>query len=261
VRKSRTGKRLGLFLKEKHEGDFVKAWNRCVDDAGFDKVDANGIIASVLAVKDEAELSNVRRAAELTNKIFAKHLKDTIINIVDGEKKVRHAKLSEGVEQAINDTRFVPGEDKELVEVCYPAIIQSGGNFNLKFSAASDKNNLHFGCIVCALGFRYKNYCANIVRTMLVDPTEKMQENYKFLVTLEEELIASLRDGAKLNEVYEKIRAKCQSERPELVDKLTANFGFVIGIEFREPAYLITAKCTAEVKSGMTFQVCKHILA
>ena len=119
----------------------------------------------------------------------------------------------------------------------------------------SDKNNLHFGTIICALGFRYKNYCSNIVRTIMVEPTEKMQENYKYLLELEEELINSLKDGAKLSEVYEKIRTKCQDDHPELVDKLTPNLGFLIGIEFREPNFLISNKCNSVVKAGMTFQV------
>ena len=201
-----------------------------IDQTGFEKVDASLLVAAVLAVKDEAELNSIK-------------------------KKVKHSKLSEGVEQAVNDSKYVSSSDKDLVEICYPAIIQSGGNFNLKFSAAADKNNLHYGCIVCALGFRYKNYCSNIVRTLMVDPTERMQENYKYLLTLEEELIGLLNEGARLNEIYDKIKAKCQADRPELVEKLTQNFGFVIGIEFREPAFLITNKCTAEVKAGMTFQI------
>lgn len=138
---------------------------------------------------------------------------------------MKHSKLSESVEQAINDTKYVPSSDKQFVDVCYPAIIQSGGNYSLKFSATSDKNNLHFGTIISALGFRYKNYCSNIVRTMMVEPTEKIQENYKYLLSLEEELINLLRDGIKLNELYDKIKSKCQSERPDLVDKLTPNFG------------------------------------
>lgn len=108
---------------------------------------------------------------------------------------MKHQKLSEAVEGTIKDSKYVPTSDKDLVEICYPAIIQSGGSYNLKFSAQSDKNNLHFGTIICALGFRFKNYCSNIVRTLLVDPTEKIQENYKYLLSLEEELINSLKDG------------------------------------------------------------------
>jgi nucleosome binding factor SPN SPT16 subunit len=59
--------------------------------------------------------------------------------------------------------------------MCYPAIIQSGGNYNLKFSVVSDKNVLHFGAIVCSLGARYKSYCSNIVRTLLVNPSDAIQ--------------------------------------------------------------------------------------
>lgn len=255
IKKSHGGHRLGMFLKEKHEGDFVAGWNKAVDQAGFEKVDASPMIAMVLAVKDDKELACVKKASEITNKVFSKCLKDQIINTIDGEKKVKHAKLADTVEESIKDSKFVSADDRDLVETCYPAIIQSGGNFSLKFSATSDKNFMHFGCIVCAMGFRYKNYCSNLVRTLMVDPTERMQENYKFLLKLEEELIDSLREGMKINQVYDKIRNKCEQERPDLVEKLTPNFGFVIGLEFREPSLLITNKCTAEIKSGMTFQV------
>jgi nucleosome binding factor SPN SPT16 subunit len=30
---------------------------------------------------------------------------------------------------------------------------------------------------------------------MMVEPTQKMQDNYKFLLALEEELISSMKDG------------------------------------------------------------------
>ena len=178
------------------------------------------------------------------------------MNIIDGEKKVKHSKLSEQVETSVTDSKFITSQDKQLIEICYPTIIQSGGNYSLKFSAQSDKNNLSFmGSIICMLGYRYKNYCSNIVRTLMVEPTEKMQDNYKYLLTLEEMLIEEMKDGAKLNEVYDKIREKCASDRPDLVDKLTPNMGFLTGIEFREPNYLISPKCQAVAKSGMIFQV------
>lgn len=108
--------------------------------------------------------------------------------------KVKHSKLAEGVENAATDKKYVSGVDTGQVDMCYPAIIQSGGNYSLKFSAvrylcfiylafmpsiifffSSDNNSLHFGAIVCLLGARYKSYCSNIGRTLLVNPTEKMQ--------------------------------------------------------------------------------------
>merc|ERR1719436_1149799 len=86
--------------------------------------------------------------------------------------------------------------------MCYPPIIQSGGNYKLKFSVVSDKENLNFGAIVCSLGVRYKSYCSNIVRTMLVDPSQSLQDTYTYLLSLEELIIDKLKDGKKLSEVY-----------------------------------------------------------
>ncbi len=50
-------------------------------------------------------------------------------------QKVKHSKLSEGLESALNDDKYVANTDTNYVEMCYPAIVQSGGNYNLKFSA------------------------------------------------------------------------------------------------------------------------------
>lgn len=59
----------------------------------------------------------------------------------------------------------------------------------------SDDNALDFGAIVCCMGVRFKSYCSNIVRTLLVDPDEETQKNYEFLVKVEEEILAKLQHG------------------------------------------------------------------
>ena len=59
----------------------------------------------------------------------------------------------------------------------------------------SDKTKMHFGAIVCMLGVRYKSYCSNIVRTLLVDPVEEVQNVYTFLTEVQELLISKLVDG------------------------------------------------------------------
>lgn len=51
-------------------------------------------------------------------------------------QKVKHAKLSEGLEGALSDKKYLPANvDPSQLEYCYPPIIQSGGNYSLKFSA------------------------------------------------------------------------------------------------------------------------------
>lgn len=55
-------------------------------------------------------------------------------------QKVRHSKLAESVEKAIEEKKYLAGADPSTVEMCYPPIIQSGGNYNLKFSVVRYEN-------------------------------------------------------------------------------------------------------------------------
>lgn len=119
----------------------------------------------------------------------------------------------------------------------------------------SDKNILHFGAIICSFGARYKSYCSNIIRTLLVNPNDEIQNNYNFLLTLEEELLKKLQNGVKLSEVYDTGYAIVKKEKPGLVDHLTKNFGFAMGIEFKENSLIIGPKTTLEAKKGMTFNL------
>ena len=59
----------------------------------------------------------------------------------------------------------------------------------------SDNNQLHFGAIVCMLGTRYKSYCSNVVRTLLVEPTSEVQANYDLLLRVEEAVVNTLQHG------------------------------------------------------------------
>jgi len=119
----------------------------------------------------------------------------------------------------------------------------------------SDKENLHFGAIVCSLGVRYKSYCSNIVRTMLVDPSQEVQDLYTYLVSLEELIISKLQAGTKLSSVYNAAMDNVKKEHPELVDKINKNFGFAMGIEFREGCLVIGPNCDLKAKKGMVFNV------
>ena len=59
----------------------------------------------------------------------------------------------------------------------------------------------------------------------------------------------------KMSDVYESVVAKTKKDRPELVEKLSKTFGFVMGIEFREPSLSIAPNCNALIKKGMVFNV------
>ena len=64
-----------------------------------------------------------------------------------------------------------------------------------RFLISSSEEKLHFGVILCSLGVRYKFYCSNIVRTLMVEPTQEQQDVYTFLISLLDLVIDKLRHG------------------------------------------------------------------
>nr|XP_023020384.1 FACT complex subunit spt16 [Leptinotarsa decemlineata] len=255
IKESKNGKTIGVFAKENYTGPLVESWKAALKKNEFENIDMSSQMGYLMSPKEDSEIITIKKACMVTVDVFTKYLKDQIMEIIDSEKKVKHSKLAEGVESAINDKKYVSGIDINQVDMCYPAIIQSGGNYSLKFSVVSDKNNLHFGAIICSLGARYKSYCSNIVRTLLVNPTETIQNNYNFLLNVEEEVLKKLQNGVKLSDVYEAGFGYIKKEKPELVEHVTKNFGFAMGIEFKESSLMIGPKSTAKAKKGMVFNL------
>ncbi|XP_024871777.1 FACT complex subunit spt16-like [Temnothorax curvispinosus] len=249
MKQSKKGKTLGVFSKENYPGAFMDAWRAALKNESFDTVDVSAAAAYVMCPKEDSEIITIKKACLISVDVFTKYLKDQIMEIIDSDKKVIHSKLAESVDGAIIN-------DIMRVEICYPTIIQSGGNYSLKFSAVSDKNTtLHFGVIVCSLGARYKCYCSNIVRTLLVNPTKAIEENYNFLLQLEEEILKKLVAGTKISTVYEAGIKFVEDKKPEMLNHLTKNFGFAMGIEFKESSLLLDPKIHAVAKKGMVFNV------
>uniref|UniRef100_A0A8C5P0Y1 FACT complex subunit n=1 Tax=Jaculus jaculus TaxID=51337 RepID=A0A8C5P0Y1_JACJA len=255
IKESKNGKKIGVFSKDKFPGEFMKSWNDCLNKEGFDKIDISAVVAYTTAVKEDGELNLMKKAASITSEVFNKFFKERVMEIVDADEKVRHSKLAESVEKAIEEKKYLAGADPSTVEMCYPPIIQSGGNYNLKFSVVSDKNHMHFGAITCAMGIRFKSYCSNLVRTLMVDPSQEVQDNYNFLLQLQEELLKELRHGVKICDVYNAIMDVIKKQKPELLNKITKNLGFGMGIEFREGSLVINSKNQYKLKKGMVFSI------
>lgn len=248
-------KRFGEFSKDKFKNEFIVEFRKKLNELSLQTVDVSVAFAYIMAVKEENEIEIIKKACGVTVEIFNKFVKDQLTNIIDSEKRVKHSKFGDQIEKTIEDRKYTKNLDQNSLEMCYTPIVQSGGNYNLKFSAQNDKNNIHFGAIVCGLGTRYKQYCSNIVRTILVSPTDEQQKIYEFLLELEEKALEKLVDGARVCDVYNSVINLVQSKDESLIDKLTKNLGFAIGLEFREGSLLITSKSKSKLRKGMVFNL------
>lgn len=253
------GRNLGIFVKDNFPGDFAKECTQQIfnPENKFERQDVSAGIAYILAVKEDVELQYIQKACSATESTYVRALVKELTTIIDKEKKVSHKKLSAKLNDAISKdaSRFIENLDARLVDTCYVPIIQSGGSYNLKFAASSNDEDIHFSIIINNLGIRYRRYCSNISRTLMIDPTEEQKRNYEFLLEALDHLISNLNDGAVLSDLYNSTVDYVKKKRPELVDKLTKNFGFVTGIEFREGHLVIGPKTSYKVKKNMTFIV------
>lgn len=255
ITKSGEGRVIGVFSKDKASGEFTDDWKERLDARKFESVDISLAFAYISATKDDSEVAMIRKAATLSCDLYGKYLREEITEIIDSDRKVKHSKLAKNVESAMNNDKYIKGADIQYLDLCYGAIIQSGGNYSLKFSTVSDDNFLHFGAITCSLGLRYKQYCSNLIRTLLVNPTEEQKSLYEFLLTVHEAVLDKLRDNVRLCDVYQAAVDMIAKKDKSLVDKFTKNCGFAMGIEFREGSLMLAPKSRSLARKGMVFNV------
>ncbi|KAI3526299.1 hypothetical protein L1887_05547 [Cichorium endivia] len=141
------------------------------------------------------------------------------------------------------------------VDICYPLIFQSGGNFNLKPSASSNDDHLYHesaSVIVCALGSSYNSHCVNVARTFLIDSNARQGIAYQIFFKAHEVAVTDLKTRNKANVFY---KAVVDKEAPEMVANLTKSFGTGIGLEFCEFGMSLNEKNEKILKVGMVFNV------
>lgn len=269
------GKIVGTPEKCSYQGKFMTEWNplweEAVKENDFKICDVSLGLSMTWEVKDDVEQSLLAVASKASDK-FMDLLADEMVNAVDEELKITNAKLSDKIENKIDDAKYLKKLAPDLSSLCppghkfnidlldwtYSPIIQSGNKFDLRVSARSNNDQLQGnGCILASCGIRYNNYCSNVTRTFLIDPSEEMVNNYDFMLDLQNEIITNqLKVGRVVNEVYDSVVQFVEKLRPDLAGNLTKNIGSIIGLEFRDSTFILNAKNeTRKIQSGDCFNI------
>ncbi|KAL7270396.1 FACT complex subunit spt16 [Rhizina undulata] len=259
------GKKVGVLAKDAASGPFVAEWKKAFqpEAEGVEEVDVSYALSTFLAVKDEAELKTMRASSRALVALMKDYFVDEMSTIIDEEKKVTHAQLSNKIENKIDDEKWFKAKERKLgpdfdisqLDWTVGPLVQSGGKYDFKSSAVPDDNPLHGGIILSTMGLRYKTYCSLIGRTFLIDPSKPQERYYSFLVDLQWRVLSEMRDGVVCKEVYNKAIAYIKSKHPELEKHFTKNIGSGIGIEVRDSQLMISPKSNRVLKDGMTLSV------
>jgi nucleosome binding factor SPN SPT16 subunit len=255
--------KLGLFTKEREAnvaggGSLLAPWEQKINEAVESKdisalVDVSAGVAFTMSVKDESELDLMKKSSVLSNKVMKHGYVKKMEEVIDSEKKITHEAMASYIDQILEDPSTiglkVPGDE---VQSCYFPIVQSGGNYDLRVSAFSSSDNLSHDIIIASLGARYRNYCSSIARTFLVDPPKRVSENYELLLEVQEACLEAMKPGNPMKNVHKAAVAFLQQRGSEdMVEHLPKTLGFLMGLDFRETNFLLSAKNSATIKEGM----------
>lgn len=254
-----------MIAKQVATGPFADEWTAALGDISkeVEEVDISAALSAVLAAKDPQELLAIRDASRVCTVLMTQVFVEEMSEILDAEKKVSHKKLSEIVDRKIDDKKFFAGFKSKLspdfsperLDWNYGPVVQSGGKYDLRIGVESDNSNLTPGIIIAGLGLRYNSYCSLLARTYLVDPNKSQEAAYKLLQNIHETVINEAKDGVAAKDLYNKALGIVRSKKPDLEKYFVKNIGAGIGIETRDPSFVLTSKNSRVLKDGMTFSI------
>ncbi|AWU73703.1 hypothetical protein CAS74_001510 [Pichia kudriavzevii] len=249
-------KSIGVVTKDNYQGKFMNEWSPLWDEAKskYDLKDIALGISETLELKDEEEQKYLRTAARASVNMM-NFFTDEMSKIVDEDANVSNSKLADKLEGKIDDVKFFKNMennklmkklgkdfDQNNLDWCYRPIVQSNGKYELKFSVEPTNDKLSGPVIMASLGLRYHNYCSNVSRSFLIQPSKEMEKNYEFLVSLQEHLFQYLKDGSRFNEIYNEAIKYIDHHNSSLKSNFVKNIGTLIGIDFRDSAAVINSK-------------------
>ncbi|KAG9151828.1 hypothetical protein Leryth_002106 [Lithospermum erythrorhizon] len=250
---------VGHVAREAPEGNLLEKWDEKLKSSRFQLSDITSGFSDLFAVKDNVEITNVKKAAFLSASVMKNFVVPKLENVIDEEKKTSHSSLMDDTEKVILEPAKIKVKLKaDNIDICYPPIFQSGGEFDLKPSASSNDSNLYYdstSVIICAVGSRYNSYCSNVARTFLIDANPMQIKAYEVLLKSHEAAISALKPGSKASLAYQSALSIVKKEAPELAGNLTRSAGTGIGLEFRESGLNLNGKNDKELKTGMVFNV------
>ncbi|KAM9925794.1 hypothetical protein OXX59_003643 [Metschnikowia pulcherrima] len=255
---------VGIITKDHFKGKFIEEWTEVAKPLNLSTADAALFVSESMALKDADEY----RATSMASKasvVMMDTFANEMMELVDNETKTTNVDISDKLDKKIDSNRWYTKSalgkknlqsnkefDPELVDWCYSPIVQSGGEYDLRPSALStEKRFVGDGTIISSLGLRYKNYCSNIARTFMIDPSPGMEANYDILLELQDHIATTLlRDGKSAKEVYEGAIEFIESKNPDLVASFTKNAGWLTGIEFRDSTLILNQKIERKLVTG-----------
>jgi Xaa-Pro aminopeptidase len=201
-------------------------------------VSKRSVIENIAVVKDESEIEAIKRAAEITDKVFGKLL----LVIKPGVRE-----LDIAAEISYWHQRF--GADGDAFE----SIVASGPRGALPHGRATEKKILRGELVTLDFGCQYKGYHSDLTRTVAVGkPTERGRRIYRAVLEAQCKAIEATRPGVTARNLDNIARRHIRQKG--FGKYFSHSLGHGLGIEIHEPLRL-SVKSKDVVKAGNVFTI------
>lgn len=201
-------------------------------------IEAGNIPSQLRMIKDSAEIKLIKKAAQLTDKVFHEILK--IIKPGLSEKEI---------------AMFIRRRIEELGGDCeaFSCIVASGENSALPHAHPTNRKLRYGDFVKLDIGAKYDGYCSDMTRTVVLGKASEQQKKiYSIVLTAQTEALSKVKDGITAKLVDGAAR--------EIITKngYGENFlhgtGHGVGIDIHEPPRIRT-NVDDELKNGMVITV------
>ncbi len=213
------------------------AFQAALPDAHFTM--AEPLFWPLRALKDEAEVARLRRAAEITDQTFGAALKMMRLGVT--LQDITDEILARMLRLGASGTSFSP------------SVIFNGPGFEGR-GGPNKAVPLQPGCLVAFdMGVVYDGYCSDFGRSVIVgEPRPDFLRHCQMLRQARDAAVARIRPGIALSDVHEAVHAVFADYGWE--EEGRVEFGHNLGLDIHEPPY-VTSWDHSPLQEGMVLAV------
>jgi len=200
-------------------------------------VPCEGLVEELRVIKDEDELSSIRRAVQITNLAFA-HLENLLkVGITEKEVSIEAAHF------------FRKKADKEA----FPSIVLFGERTSLPHGKPTQRRLREGELVLLDIGAQVEGYCADLTRTIFFGEVDRRwQEIRSMLIQAQEEALREIKPGVKSSQIDKLVRDRVK--KSGYLNAFIHNTGHGVGLEVHENP-VIAPKSREVLKEGMVFTI------
>jgi Xaa-Pro aminopeptidase len=235
------GARLGELAEPPvaYEADHVTvAGHESLSADGTELVPTSGVVARLRAVKDDAELAAIRRAARITDAAYERLAGEELVGRTEAE-------VAWWLEQALREE----GADA----VAFDVIVGAGPNAALPHHHPGERTIGPGETVIVDAGARVDGYCSDCTRTFATGPLpDNLRKAYALCHAAQESALVAVRAGAAGSELDAIARSRIEESG---LAPVLHGLGHGVGLDVHEePALRPTSEDTLVARNVVTVE-------